>query len=381
MKASTLFKPVVLRTNEGHRQTTWLELFFDLAFVVSIAALTTMVVKNPTVEALAIYVCLFVPVFWAWNQFTWYAAHFDNNDLFFKILYLGAILSVLILAAAIEKIFKGDTTLFVASYVLIQLFLIVGWVRVYINRPELKSFSVKTLIGPVIGGMIWLVSLGFAIPQQYYVWVVAILVQISAPFIAWKTEDIELPFHMDHVVERYGLLTIIVLGESLVAVSSGIDHALGSGGNLTAIFGFIVTACIWWTYFSWDFDHINKFKAISNVFAFGYGHFVIFLLIAAFGAGVEIAIHSSEYGDHSTLLERLLIVFTPPLYLVSLSILNIYSWGMTFDKKMKARIGVALLSFVFALVAINAPSVVLTGGTAILMVCLVIFEVKFCTAS
>jgi low temperature requirement protein LtrA len=381
MKASTLFKPVVLRTNEGNRHTTWLELFFDLAFVVSIAALTTMIVKNPTVEGLAIYVCLFVPVFWAWNQLTWYAAHFDNNDVFFKIMYLGAILSVLILAAAIEKIFKGDTTLFVASYVLIQLCLIAGWVRVYINRPELKSFSVKTLIGPVIGGMIWLVSLGFTIPQQYYIWVVAILVQISAPFIAWKTEDIELPIHIDHVVERYCLLTIIVLGESLVAVSSGMDHALGSGGNLTAVFGYIVTACIWWTYFSWDFDHINEFKKISNAFAFGYGHFVIFLLIAAFGAGVEIAIHSLEYGDHSTLLERLLIVFTPPLYLVSLSILNIYSWGMTFDKKMKARIGVALLSFVFALVAINAPSVVLTGGTAILMVCLVIFEVKFCTAS
>ena len=120
MKLPILFKQVVLRIDEGHRQTTWLELFMDLAFVISIAALTTTLVKNPTLGGLAIYVCLFFPVYWAWNQLTWYSAHFDNDDVFFRVMYLGAILSVLMLAGSIEKIPKGDTTLFVASYVLIQ---------------------------------------------------------------------------------------------------------------------------------------------------------------------------------------------------------------------------------------------------------------------
>jgi len=121
MKSSPLFKPVVLRGDKGHRQTTWLELFFDLAFVISIAALTAMLAHNPTFRGLVIYVGLFFPLFWAWNQLTWYAAHFDNNDVFFRVMYLGAILSVLILAASIERVPKGDTTLFVTSYLLIQL--------------------------------------------------------------------------------------------------------------------------------------------------------------------------------------------------------------------------------------------------------------------
>jgi low temperature requirement protein LtrA len=381
MKSSPLFKPVVFRGDKGHRQTTWLELFFDLAFVISIAALTAMLAHNPTFSGLAIYVGLFLPVFWAWNQLTWYAAFFDNNDVFFRVMYLGAILSVLILAASIEKLSKGDTTLFVTSYLLIQFCLVAGWVRVYINNLELKSFSLKYLMGPIGGSIVWLVSLGLPIPQQYYAWVVAIVIQIAAPYIAWKTKTVDIPIHFDHIMERYCLLTIIVLGETLVAVSAGIDTTPGSGAFLTAVFGFVVVACIWWTYFSWDFENIKTFKGTSNVFAFGYGHFVVFLVIAAFGAGVEIAIHSQEHGDHSTLLERLLIVFSPPLYLISLSVLNRFSWGMAFDKKMKARIGVAMLSLAFAAGTGHVSPVVLTGGIALLMVCLVIYELIFCATS
>jgi low temperature requirement protein LtrA len=382
MKLYTLFKPVSLRSDKGHRQATWLELFFDLSFVLVIAALTTMLVKNPTLGGLAMYVGLFFPVFWAWNQLAWYANQFDNNDVFFRVLYLSVILLVLVLAASIEKISKGNTGLFVIAYVLIQGFLAAGWVRVYINNLEFKSFSLKILIGPVVGGVVWLVSLGLPIPQQYYAWAVALVIQVSAPYIAWKTKTFDIPIHISHIVERYCLLTIIVLGETLVAVSAGMNSVLGSGEALTAIFGYVTIACIWWTYFNWDFDNVHRFKGLSNVFAFGYGHFVVFILIAAFGAGVEIAIHSSEHGGgHSTLLERMLILFTPPLYLISLSILNRFSWGMSFDKKMKARIVVAIISLSFALVAVHAPTVVLTGGIALLMVCLVSYEVIFCATS
>jgi len=167
----------------------------------------------------------------------------------------------------------------------------------------------------------------------------------------------------------------------MVAVSAGIKSAPGSGENLTAIFGYVVIACIWWTYFNFDFDNLKAFKSVSKVFEFGYGHFFVFLFIAAFGAGVEIAIHSSEHGGHSTLLERMLIIFTPPLYLISLSVLNRFSWGMIFDKKMKARIVVAMLCFAFALVTGHASAVVLTGGIALLMVCLVSYEIIFCATS
>ncbi|MHC4291928.1 MAG: low temperature requirement protein A, partial [Planctomycetota bacterium] len=102
--SSYLFKPVEIRSEKGHRQATWLELFMDLAFVISIAALTTMLVNNLTPRGLILYTSLFLAVYWVWNQLTWYASLFDNGDVFFRIMYMGAILAVLILAASIGQL-------------------------------------------------------------------------------------------------------------------------------------------------------------------------------------------------------------------------------------------------------------------------------------
>lgn len=381
MKLPLLFKPVALRDEKGHRQATWLELFFDLAFVISVAALTTMFVKNTSLGGLVLYIGLFLAVFWAWNQLTWYSALFDNDDVFFRIMYLGAILSVLILAASVGRIAQGDTTLFVASYVLLQVFLGAGWVRVYINKREYRSFSLRYLIGPVIGSIVWLVSIGFPVSQQYYVWAVAMVIHIAAPYVAWKTKTFYIPIHIHHIVERYCLFTIIVLAETLLAVSAGMGSAPGSAAFLTALFGYVVIACIWWTYFNWDFSKLRELEAFSNVFIFGYGHFLVFLAIATFGAGTEIAIHSVAHGGHSTLLERMLIAFSPPLYLFSITLINRFTWNMAFGKQMNARIGVAILSLAFMLTASHTSLVVFTGGIALLMTCLVCFELLCCDRS
>jgi low temperature requirement protein LtrA len=119
----------------------------------------------------------------------------------------------------------------------------------------------------------------------------------------------------------------------------------------------------------------------TNIFAFGYGHLIVFLAIAAFGAGVDIAIHAAVHGGHSTLPERALLALPPSVYLLSLSLLNRLSWNMAFGRKMKARVTVAVLSLALALVAREAPPAVLTGGIAFLMVCLVAFEVLCCDTS
>ncbi len=377
---SRLFKPVEIRSEEGHRQATWLELFMDLAFVISIAALTTMLVNNLTLRSLILYTGLFLAVYWVWNQLTWYASLFDNGDVFFRIMYMGAILAVLILAASIGQLAQGKTTPFIVSYVLLQAVLSAGWIRVYINNHEFKSFSLRYILGQVIGSVVWLVSLGFPIPQQYYVWAFAIVIHIAAPYFAWKTK-IHIPIHLSHIIERYCLFTIIVLGETLVAVAVGVGSTPGSEVFLTTIFGYMIAASIWWTYFNWDFESPRNFKSVFKVFVFGYGHFVIFLTIAAFGAGLETVIHSAGHGGHLTLMGRLLIGFSPSIYLVSISVMNRISWGMAFDKKMAARVSVAVLSLAFALLANHTSPVVFTGGIALLMTSLVSYEQICCSTS
>ena len=378
--ANRLLREVVVRKKGGHRQATWLELFFDLAFVISIAALTAMLVKDHTLKGMLLYGGLFLAVYWAWNQLTWYSALFDNGDVFFRIMYLGSILSVLILAAAVGRIAQGTTTLFVVSYVLLQAFLFAGWLRVHIKRHELRRFSLIYILGQVSGSVIWCVSLALPFPQQCYLWIVAVLIHIAAPYFAWKT-NVEIPVHTSHIVERYCLLTIIILGETFVAVSIGLKHAPDSGTFLTAILGYVIVACIWWTYFNWDFGRERRLETFSNVFAFGYGHFVVFVAIAAFGAGIDIAIHAAAHGGHSTLLERALLALPPSIYLLSLSLLNRFSWNMAFGRKMRARVLVAALSLVFAFATRDASPAVLTGGITFLLTFLVGFELLCCDTS
>lgn len=381
MRSSLFFRPVVLRDEEGHRQASWLELFMDLSFVICIAGLTTMLVKDHTLNGLILYIFLLFSVFWAWNQLIWYSIFFDNNDVFFRIMYLSAILSVLVLSDSFAKIGQGNRVPFVASYVLLQSILAIGWIRIFINIRKFKTFSLYYLIGPLIGSVLWLVSLKFTTPLQYLFWGAAMMTQVAAPYVAFKFKTFDIPLNMSHVLERYGLFTIIVLGETLIAVSKGIGSVPGSETFLIALFAYITIACIWWSYFSWDFDHIRQFGTLANLFIFGYAHFIVFLAIASFGAAGEIAVHSLAHDDHLTLIGRLLIALSPSVYLLSLSFINRFSWNMAFDKKMVARITVGILSLIFALVMQHASPLVLIGGITCFMVCLVIYEQICCNTT
>ncbi|MHC5164692.1 MAG: low temperature requirement protein A [Planctomycetota bacterium] len=236
----------------------------------------------------------------------------------------------------------------------------------------------RYILGQVIGSVVWLISLRFPVPQQYYIWCIAMVIHIAAPYFAWKT-TINIPVHIHHIIERYCLFTIIVLGETLVAVAVGMESAPGSKVFLTTVFGYVIAAGIWWIYFNWDFESPRSFKSASRVFVFGYGHFVIFLAIAAFGAGLETVIHSAGHGEHLTLMGRLLLGLSPSIYLISISVMNRISWDMAFDRKMAARVSVAVLSLIFALLGDHISPVAFTGGIALLMVCLVSYEQIFCS--
>jgi len=122
-------------------------------------------------------------------------------------------------------------------------------------------------------------------------------------------------------------------------------------------------------------------KPFPIYFFFGYGHFVVFLAIATFGAGAEIAIHSVSHDGHLTLMGKMLIAFSPSFYLISLSLMNIFSWNIPFEKQMSVRFGIAVLLLALPLVMSNVSPVVFIGVIALLMVCLVIFEQIFCAKS
>src|SRR3954452_6138444 len=123
-----LLEPPRLRTLAGSepddRRATWLELFFDLVFVAAVGQLANGLAHEPTVERFFEFLGLFVPVWWAWMGFTFYANRFDTDDLVYRVMTLLAMFGVAVLATTIPSTFEGATTGFPLAYVAVRLVLV-----------------------------------------------------------------------------------------------------------------------------------------------------------------------------------------------------------------------------------------------------------------
>ena len=207
------------------RTSTWLELFFDLCFVVAVAALARGLHDDPTLGGTLRFVGLFVPVWWSWMTFTWYATGFDNDDVPYRVTLLAAMLFMLGIAASVEGVGSdaGATAGFVVSYSALRLLLVWLFLRARSNVPSgIRRFVSLYAAGNGLGAVLWLASLLLPGSARYAARAVALSVELLAPILAVRAlENPRVSYHPRHIAERYGLFTIIVLGESVLAVASG----------------------------------------------------------------------------------------------------------------------------------------------------------------
>lgn len=289
-------RPIALRDpRQGHRAATWLELCFDLCFVVAVSSLARTLHDDPTIGGLLRFGAVFVPIWWAWMGYTWFATAWDNDDTLYRILWFGAMLAILWLAAAIGDLVTGDPVPFVLAYVTLRGLLAVQFLRVFRARPTgATPFIRRYLIGNVAGVAIWLLSLAVPGPIQPAIWALGLLVEVATPIwaVASYRGQPYVPriFHPGHIRERYGLFALIVLGESILAVAVGTaDIDWQAAGVVTGVLGFALAAAIWWTYFGRvDADALEL--GATEAFQWGYGHLFVYAGIAAVGVGIELAI-------------------------------------------------------------------------------------------
>jgi low temperature requirement protein LtrA len=234
----------------GERAATPLELFFDLCFVVAVAEVAFVLHEDPTLAGAAIAAGLFVPVWWAWMAFTWEATAYDSDDAPHRVATLAAMLGVLALAASVESAADGDGAAFALAAAGLRLPLLWLWLRAHARAPgELRGFSGRYIAGTSWAILFWATSALFAPPFQQVLWAVAIGGEMIAPYAAVRATA-KPPYDRAHIVERYGLFTLIVLGESILAVVTGTTHTgMGLEAAMTATFGFVAAAAIWWLYF------------------------------------------------------------------------------------------------------------------------------------
>ena len=322
--------------DEAHRVSTPLELLFDLTFVVAIAVagaqLHHAVAEHHLVQGLLGYLTTFAAVWWAWMTFTWFASAYDTDDAPYRLCTMLQMVGVLILAAGVPKAAAGDFAIVTLGYVVMRVGLVALWWRAAREHPERRATAMRSVWGILAMQALWLVRL--LAPSDWGAawglasWFVLMVGELAVP--VWAAKAGHTPWHAHHIAERYGLFTIIVLGECVLGVTNavaGVVEVRGWSWDVmwVGVGGTALILALWWVYFLVPFGealHHHRERA----FRWGYGHFVVFASLAAMGAflgvvadqlkveGALIAPAAAEAGAHMGAATALL----PPTLVVGL---------------------------------------------------------------
>src|SRR3979409_1593900 len=205
----------------GERHATWVELFFDLVFVVAVAQLSHLISNDPSAKSFLHYTLLFAPVWFIWVGFTVYADRFDTDDVPHRLLVLAGMLVIAALAVHVDDAFSGGSIPFALCSILARAILLAMNVRAMRAVPVAHAYIAYYVRGWSVGLLLWVVSLAVPEPGRYVVWGVAVLVEVVTPLVAERRVG-TLPLHVSHIGERFALFTIIVLGESVGSGTAGI---------------------------------------------------------------------------------------------------------------------------------------------------------------
>lgn len=295
-------RPPRLRTieEEGERTATWLELFYDLVFVAVVAALGIRLLADSSPMGWLSYAAYFVLVWWLWASHTFYADRFDTDDLVYRMLAATQMVTLALLAASVSTESSGSTAVFAATYASARIILLVLYVRVYRHVDQAKKLVRGYLIGFGAAASLWLVSVVVPEPARFWLWGLAFVIDVATPYVM-RRDQASVPLDVSHLPERFGLFTILVLGETIVAVTVGLGHVEWQvATTITGVTGILLASGIWWIHF----DNLDGFVVRRRGAAKAwrptvwiYTHLPLAIGIAMIGVGVEHAIIGADR-DH-----------------------------------------------------------------------------------
>lgn len=234
---------------ELEHRVTALELFFDLVFVFAITQVTGFLAAHATWEGLYQGLLILGALWWAWAAYAWLTNSLDPEEGAVRIAMFCSMGAMLIAALAVPNAFGSDAVIFGVAYLIVRLLHLVLYGIGSRDDPELLGAVLRIAPTAAIAPAL-LVAAGFMDgPAQMAVWTIALLLDYLGGLIGrgrgWRVS-------IEHFVERHGLIVIIALGESIVAIGVGAAGLpLDAGLMVAALLGGVVAACLWWSYFDW----------------------------------------------------------------------------------------------------------------------------------
>ena len=375
---------------ERHRTTTPLELLFDLTFVAAFSQagdqLAHYVAEGHIAPAVWGFAFVLLSVCWAWLNFTWFASAFDTDDWLQRLLTMVHMVGAIVLALGIPAVFRSidaggpfDYRVVAAGYVIMRVSLVAMWLRVARQDPANRRVALRYAGYTAVIQAAWVTV---AVLQIEDVVLLSVLIAglwvaelAGHPFATWNAEITSddwqgTPWNAHHIVERYGLLVIITLGEVIIgtiaAVAAVVEHVdWSSEAVLIVIAGTGLTFGLWWTYFLVPSAPVLS-RHRYRKWAWGYGHIVLFGALAAVGAGLHVAAYAAE-GETEIGTVGAVLSVAIPVFIFCLTYFILYSVLFRSVDPLHVLLACGMVAFLVAGVALAVIGVPLGWCLVVVM--------------
>jgi low temperature requirement protein LtrA len=230
----------------SEERVTPLELFFDLVFVLAITQCTALMAHDPTWEGIARGVLVLGLMWWAWTGYAWLTSVVEPEEGAVRLVMFAAMAGLLVVSLCVPGAFGDEATLFALAYAVVRFSQIGLFILASRDFPELRHSVWGLAGGTAVGCGLLLVGSFFDTEVQFVIWSIALVLDVAEPYFfgseGWKLQP-------SHFAERHGLIVIIALGESIVAIGAGASVAVDTGVVVAAVLGIVIASALWWLYF------------------------------------------------------------------------------------------------------------------------------------
>ena len=278
-------------------EVTPLELFFDLVFVFALTQVTSLLVHDPTWHGVLRGLLVLAAIWWAWTGYAWLTSTIDVDEGGVRLVMLTSMAMLLGVALAVPTAFGNDALLFGVSFLAVRVLHLVLYARVGRDDSDLRRALLRVAPTELVGASLLVGAAFVGGDVRLGVWVLALAIDYLGPTVlglgeGWRVAP-------EHFAERHGLVVLIALGESIIAIGVGAGLQLVTGVIVGAALGIVVVSALWWLYFDvaaiFARTRLAQARGVERARlardAYSYLHLPLVAGIVFFAFGLETTLH------------------------------------------------------------------------------------------
>jgi len=358
-------------------RTSWLELFFDLVFAAAISALGHFLGFHLTPWGLVAFLALSHPFYWVWTNHTVFSSRFAANDAVHHLLTFGIILAAVGMTVQLPNVLTSGSSPFVMAYLAARALLFALHLRPRWHLPEARHVHDVYFIGSGVAMTFWLASLAFPAPARYVLWGLGIATDLTFPWFD-RANLKEVPVNTSHLPERLALFVLLVLGETILALVSGLSHVSWGVVNWTAAaLAIALAGALYWAYFTFV-ELADQECTLGTGMPYIYSHMPLVAATAALGVGVGRFLLEAHLAHLAPPTLWILGLGVPTWLLAFLTIQFVAEQSRLTGPFIGLYVAAASLAALIAGVGGYLPPLVVMGAMVGLLTWLASFEIRFC---